>query len=219
VLAARATVAGGNADLVIGDVVGLAYARDVHDASMAEVLGFVGDTPIGTTLEDGVGATLPVPVRPSELFASRGGVTTPVTERRLMLPGYAGYELSGDGARPRERLPVGTNDVWYVAAQRVSVADDIVVVFLVPRVFLTMSAWYDLDLMSGVSLILLIVMGLLVWRIVSRFSDPIAYSARLGRPFRQHPATRSWTPGRDRSAATGSLLRAPVPHRSNGTLG
>lgn len=174
VLAARATVAGGNADLVIGDVVGPAYARDVHDASMAEVLVFVGDTPIGTTLEDEAGAMLPVPVRPSELFASRDDVTTPVTERRLVLPGYAGYELSGDGARPRERLPVSANDVWYVAGQRVSVADDIVVVFLVPRVFLTTSARYDLELMSGISLILLIVMGLLVWRIVSRFSDPIA---------------------------------------------
>jgi hypothetical protein len=42
-----------------------------------------------------------------------------------------------------------------------------------------------------------------------------AYSGRLGHPFRQHPATRSGAPGRDRSAATGSIrsagTRPPVP--------
>ena len=46
-----------------------------------------------------------------------------------------------------------------------------------------------------------------------------AYSARLGRPFRQHPATRSRAPGRDRSAATGSLAGIGALSPSAGTLG
>jgi signal transduction histidine kinase len=166
--AVRTRAPANNADLLLASPLDDKYAHQLNRVTGAETLVFVRDTLIASSLDGTEGK--PVPIKPSDLIPATHIDGSIFTDRRATFEGYPGYP----DAQKDTRLHVGAGETWYFATRRFSIEDDIVIVLLVPEAVMAIGARYNVVILSAVSIVLLTGMCLLVWKLVSRFSDPIA---------------------------------------------